>query len=527
MSNNKTEWVFKGNDDLTRILESVDARFHKVEQATTAAEAKLNNFLGGANGAAMKLNNFAGALKQVGDFIGDTLGKSINLAMEFEQTQMSFKTMLGEERGSAMVDELQNIAETTVLSGESLFNGAKTMAAFGLETEKIVPTMKMIGDISGGNKQNMDALTLAYAQMSSTGKLTGQDLMQMINAGFNPLNEISKKTGVSIGVLKEAMSQGAISAQMVEEAFVLATSEGGTFYGMIDKQSQTAAGQLSIVRDQVNESMKSIGEDLLPTIASGLGFVSESLNWLHENMRGVKTVLLSISTVAGIAALAWAAYTVQQHIATEATSGLTITQALLNATMLNNPFVWVAIAIAAIVTAVIAAYRHSEKFRAVMDGMVEVGKLLWTVYTGVWKVIFGIVTLNRKMVSEGASQVKEIMNIGNAFQRGYDNSLKESASENEKKTSEEKKSTSVSPNVKTPGIDSLKLKGKSKSEAAGEVSKVAGGGSARNITVNIKSLVEKLEVHSTTVKSGVQDVKEQVIDALVSLTRDAEVAIGQ
>src|SRR5690606_25401177 len=94
---------------------------------------------------------------------------------------------------------------------------------------------KAIGDIAMGDANKMNSLTLAYSQMTSTGKLMGQDLLQMINAGFNPLNEISKKTGKSIGDLKKEMEQGKISANMVEKAFIGATSEGGQFYMMAEK----------------------------------------------------------------------------------------------------------------------------------------------------------------------------------------------------------------------------------------------------------------------------------------------------
>ena len=81
------------------------------------------------------------------------------------------------------------------------------MLGFGIAQEKVMPTLSAIGDLAMGNKDKMSSLTLAYSQMSSTGKLMGQDLLQMINAGFNPLNEISKNTGKSIGVLKKEMEK--------------------------------------------------------------------------------------------------------------------------------------------------------------------------------------------------------------------------------------------------------------------------------------------------------------------------------
>lgn len=99
--------------------------------------------------------------------------------------------------------------------------------------------MKQLGDISLGNSDRFQRLSLAFAQVSAAGKLTGQDLLQMVNAGFNPLQEISKKTGQSISDLKDQMADGAISTKMVEEAMKSATEEGGRFAGGMEKASKT------------------------------------------------------------------------------------------------------------------------------------------------------------------------------------------------------------------------------------------------------------------------------------------------
>ena len=105
----------------------------------------------------------------------------------------------------------------------------KPFLAFGTSAEDLLPTLQMLGDVSQGNKERFDSLTLAFAQVGSAGKLSGQDLLQFVNAGFNPLNEISKMTGESMAELKERMSAGGVSAEEVAEAFKHATSEGGQF----------------------------------------------------------------------------------------------------------------------------------------------------------------------------------------------------------------------------------------------------------------------------------------------------------
>lgn len=98
-----------------------------------------------------------------------------------------------------------------------------------------MPNIKALGDIAMGDRNKLNSLTLAFSQMTASGRLMGQDLLQMINAGFNPLSEISRKTGKSIGVLKEEMEKGKISAEMVTQAFYSATQAGGQFHGMTER----------------------------------------------------------------------------------------------------------------------------------------------------------------------------------------------------------------------------------------------------------------------------------------------------
>ena len=140
--------------------------------------------------------------------------------------------------------------------------------SFGMTAEDAQKHMKELGDISQGNAEKFQSLTLAFAQASSTGKLTGQDLMQMINAGFNPLEEISRKAGKSIGELKEEMSKGGISAEMLSEAFASATAVGGRFYGSMESQSKTFKGQLATLEDGVS-SLKGQLSEGLTTMLSG------------------------------------------------------------------------------------------------------------------------------------------------------------------------------------------------------------------------------------------------------------------
>ena len=219
----------------------------------------------------------SGALKGVSTLIvGATAALSagafagVKYNAQMEQYITSFGTMLGgAEKAQKMIASIKKFAAETPFELPDLAKGAQTLLAFGTAEEKIMPTMKMIGDVAQGNKDKFDSLTLAFAQISSTGRLMGQDLLQCINAGFNPLNEISKTTGKSVAQLKDEMAKGAISADMVAAAFQHATSEGGQFYNAMSAQSKTFNGQLSTMKDSaisfVGEMTQGFADELKDT----------------------------------------------------------------------------------------------------------------------------------------------------------------------------------------------------------------------------------------------------------------------
>lgn len=172
--------------------------------------------------------------------------------MEIESGVNALSILLGStEKAQAMFEELREYDKISPFDLNQLIDSAKQMMAYGIETEKVIPMMKVFGDIAMGDQDKMSHLALAFAQCSATGKLLGQDLNQMINAGFNPLEFISKKTGESISELKERMSDKdglGITVDEVTEAFIMATSEGERFYKATEKGSQTIQGQISIMQ---------------------------------------------------------------------------------------------------------------------------------------------------------------------------------------------------------------------------------------------------------------------------------------
>lgn len=195
----------------------------------------------------------------------------IEAAMTMEGLNAEFKVMTGSaERAAGVIREISDFAAKTPFDKLGLSRAAKTLMSFGLQSEKVVPTLKMLGDIAGADQNKLNGLALVFGQIQSTGRLMGQDLLQLINQGFNPLTEISKQTGMSVADLKKAMEKGAISADMVTLAFKSATSAGGLFYGNLEAQSQTLQGRISTLKDNFVTALQKMAEAFLPLLKSGV-----------------------------------------------------------------------------------------------------------------------------------------------------------------------------------------------------------------------------------------------------------------
>lgn len=214
-------------------------------------------------GSALKGITYIAVAKKLYD-IGQ---QALKTAAQFEQLEVSFKIMTGgAAQGEKLTQSLVNLANKTPMTTETLARASQTLLSFGESADSIVDDLKLIGDISGGQADRFQSLALAFAQVGSTGRLTGQDLLQMVNQGFNPLQIMSEKTAKSMAELKKEMGEGKISFDMVKQAMIDATSEGGRFYGLMNEQSKTLNGLLSTNADIWQKVSDNIGKSFMPVV---------------------------------------------------------------------------------------------------------------------------------------------------------------------------------------------------------------------------------------------------------------------
>ena len=314
------------------------------------------------------------------------VGAITKIGAEAEQTSVAFTTLVGSEtKAKGMLDEIAKFAAASPFGKLDLTENAKTMLNFGVETGRVLPLLKQLGDLSGGNKDRLQSLSLVLGQVSAAGKLQGQDNLQFINAGFNPLQELAKMTGKSYAELQDKMSKGQITFENVTQAIRHATGAGGKFFGMMDKQSQTAAGKFATVKDIVIQQAVDIyGKlqpliskilDLLikivPVISSGIMKVIHGIGHVIDFVLRFKTEIGYLAAVIGVAAvvfnahaIAMTAYAAVMGIVTAATRIWTGVQWLLNVAMSANPIGLIIIGIAALIAAVVYCWNKFAGFRA-------------------------------------------------------------------------------------------------------------------------------------------------------------------
>lgn len=391
---------------------------------------------------AFSFSNFKGSLMSLPGMefltnpytlISAGVGAVTAIGAQAEQTSVAFTTLVGsEEKAAGILKEINDFAAKTPYGNLDLTDNAKTMLNFGVQADKVNGYLRQLGDIAAGDKNKLGSLSLVFGQVASAGKMSGQDLLQFINAGFNPLKELEKMTGKTYAELQDMMSKGQIGFDAVAAAINHATSEGGAFAGMSDKLSQTVSGKFSTLVGNVQQAavdmfneIKPIVNDIMdlflaivPPIASAIrgifsviaGVIGFIVNWKTE--LGLLAGVVAVGTIAFNAhAIAIGAVAAIQGVVTIATNAWTSAQWLLNAALNANPIGIVITVIAALVAAVVYCWNKFAGFRAFILTM-------WNTMKGFGNIIKEYVIDRLKTLLSGIGK------IGEAFAKLFNGDFK-------------------------------------------------------------------------------------------------------
>lgn len=256
--------------------------YAKIALDTDDYERGLNDASEKTSGFASKLKTGLATASKVGAAaIGSAstaivaLGKiGLDYNSQMEQYTTNFTTMLGSQEAAVQkVQELKEFAASTPLSMDDLAKGTQTLLAFGVESENSTGILRQLGDIALGDADKMQRLSTAFGKATAAGKVTGDTVQQMIDAGWNPLIQISQSAGETMEETQKRMSAGKISVEELQAAMEAVTSGTGQFAGGMEAASHTTQGLISTLQDNakslVGEVFQPISDGLLGQVLPG------------------------------------------------------------------------------------------------------------------------------------------------------------------------------------------------------------------------------------------------------------------
>lgn len=337
---------------------------------TALNDEGLNKGIDKLGGNFNKLKSIAA--KAIGAIsVGTLVKEGVQYNATIEQLQTSFEVMTGSAtKASEVVERLKEIGAKTPFEFTGLAETTQLLMNYGFTADDAMDKMMMLGDISQGSAEKMNRIATAYGQMSSAGKVSLEDVKQMIEAGFNPLREISDSTGESMSSLYDRISKGTLSIDEITASMERSTSAGGKYFQSMEKQSQTLNGQWSTLKDNFNSFIGSVLEPLniiltnviLPAVNAVLGKLSEKIetvNWdnFANTLKNILAVIIPLTA-------AFIAYKAAMMI-----SG--VINAITTALMSLNPIGLIISLIAALVAAIAYLWTTNEGFRDAITSMWE------------------------------------------------------------------------------------------------------------------------------------------------------------
>lgn len=313
----------------TDVGQAMAASLGKIAQRASNAREELNELnkqIGATNSLGMKglvngINNLSGILNGgisgITGMIGkagpygaaaagvitlggalSSLGKdAIEARKSLENLELNIGTLLGSaQKGRDLVAELQQYGVKTPYDTEGLASAARTMLAYGVSAQRVMPIMRQLGDIAQGNTQNLQSLALAFGQMTAVGTVQKQDLNQMANAGFG-FNQIAKSMGVTVAEFLDMVSKKKVSVDDIAKALNDATSAGGLFYKSAENASKGLEGTFSNFEESLTNTKAKLGALIEPAVIEVVNSLGTAVEGLTAGLGGNEKAAEAFTTI--------------------------------------------------------------------------------------------------------------------------------------------------------------------------------------------------------------------------------------
>lgn len=353
-------------DGMNAVRNSVKSTMDQVEKSGMSIEDTFNKI---RNAAALSFAGFSGA-KLIKDIA--------NVRGEFQQLEVAFSTMLGsEEKATDLMNQLVKTAAITPFDLKGVADGAKSLMAYGTAAEDVNETLIRLGDIAAGMSIPLNDLVYLYGTTMVQGRMFTQDLRQFQGRGIPIAEELAKVLKTTKDQIPDLVTAGKVTGEVFQQAIVNMTEAGSKFGGLMEKQSKTIKGQISNIEDAIDVMFNNIGKSSEGIINGALGTVS----MLVENYETLGKILVDCAVAYGTYKAAVMVTAAIQSVQTAGIAALTTAEAahygwlvlvekaqkLLNATMLSNPYVLVATALATLVATVVMFNSETESMGELVE----------------------------------------------------------------------------------------------------------------------------------------------------------------
>lgn len=371
MSNGKTVAIeIELLDRISGGLDRVNKKMDALKGSTAEAKKGLSGLENMSDRVRQSLMGLGMAFSMKG-----LVSEVANVRGQFQQLEVAFNTMLGSaDKADALMAQLVRTAAITPFDLESVAQGAKQLLAYGLKAENVNETLTRLGDIASGLSMPLNDLVYLYGTTMNQGRLYTEDLNQFTGRGIPMIQELAKVFGVAESKVKELVEAGKVGFPEVQKVIENLTGEGSKFGGMMEEQSKTITGQISNIEDAIASMFNDMGkqsEGVINTTLSGVTYMVEHYEQFGRVLMGLvatygtyRTACLTVAAVHRLTTTGIGAMTAAEAIHHGWVVMVEKAQKLLNATMLSNPYVLVATAIASVVAVMISMKTETELIQA-------------------------------------------------------------------------------------------------------------------------------------------------------------------
>ena len=350
---------------------SLEESFDRLQQKIQGTSTKLPSYSAPITEARGEVDLLSNSLQRAtglaaGIFavsgIQDFVSKLYSVRGEFQQLEISFKTMLGSgEQANELLSQLAQTAASTPFDLQGIASSAKNMLAYGFAADQVNETIVRLGNVAAGLSQPLGDIVYLYGTLRASGRVTNIDIRQFANRGIPIYEELAKVLGKSVSEINSLVSAGKVGFSDIEQAFANMTNKGGKFYNLMQAQSESLTGQISNLQDNIDMMFNELGKASEGVLSSGVKAVS----YLVENYEKIGKVIAGLIVTYGVYRTAvitnialtkgWTAATQADTIARGLNAlsikSLTAATNRLTAAMLANPYGAIAVALTAVIAA--------------------------------------------------------------------------------------------------------------------------------------------------------------------------------